>query len=136
MPLLTPAVLSLMLLGTAPGGPTPVASQETIAASPPQAMPVTLTPELSAPMFHGTVHLIDRRALHVTIRTDFGRLVPVKVGSCEIIQRLRIGDRVRLDVDAQGIVRAMEKPNAGPSADPGMPIPSARQPDSCPEAVT
>lgn len=136
MSLLTPAVLSLMLLGTALGGPTPVPSQETIAASPPQAMPVTLTPELSAPMFHGTVHLIDRQALRVTVRTDFGRLVPVKVGSCEIIQWLRIGDRVRLDVDAQGIVRALEKPGEGSASAPGMPLPSARQPDRCPEAVT
>jgi hypothetical protein len=135
MPLPTPAVLSLILLGSALGVPTPGLSQETIAASPPQARPVTLTPELSAPMFHGTVHLIDRQALRVTIRTDFGRLVPVTVGSCQIIQWLQIGDRVRLDVDAQGIVRALEKPTGGPSATPGTPLPSGWQPDRCPEAA-
>lgn len=136
MPLPTLAVLSLILLGSALGNPAPVVSQETTVASPSQAMPVTLTPELSAPMFHGTVHLIDRQALRVTIRTDFGRLVPVSVGSCRIIQRLKIGDRVRLDVDAQGIVRALEKPHAGPSPAPGLPLPSGWQPDHCPEAAT
>jgi hypothetical protein len=61
-------------------------------------------------MFLGTVQAIDREALRVTIRTDFGRLVPLTVERCEIIQRLRIGDRVRLDVDAQGVVRALETP--------------------------
>jgi len=133
MPRLTPAVLGLMLLGTALGDPAP--AQETLAAPVPQAIPVTLTPELSAPMFHGTVHLIDRQALRVTIRTDFGRLVPVTVGNCNIIHRLQIGDRVRLDVDAQGIVRALEKPGAGSPATPGTPLPSSWQPDRCRETA-
>jgi hypothetical protein len=53
-----------------------------------------------------------------------------------MIQWLQIGDRVRLDVDAQGIVRALEKPHAGSSATPGMPLPSGWQPARCPEAAT
>lgn len=136
MPPLTPAILILMLLGAVPGGPALALPQVTIAASSPQALPVNLTPELSAPMFHGTVQLIDRQALRVTIRTDFGRLVPVTVGNCQIIQWLQIGDRVRLDVDSQGIVRALEKPHAGPPAAPGLPLPSGWQPGHCPEAAT
>ena len=97
----------------------------------PQTTPVALTPELSAPMFHGVVQAIDRSALRVTIRTDFGRLVPVAVDSCDLIQGLQIGDRVRLAVDTQGIVYALEST--------GAPLPTAldrslsanRPPASC-----
>jgi hypothetical protein len=101
MPVIALTVIGLILLGNVLAGEP---------AAPPSAHPVNLQTELSAPMFHGTVQAIDREALRVTIRTDFGRLVPVTVERCEIIQRLRIGDRVRLDVDAHGVVRALATP--------------------------
>ena len=102
MPALALTVIGLTLLGNAfVGEPFE-----------PYAGLVNLQTELSAPMFHGTVQAIDRDALRVTIRTDFGRLVPVTVERCAIIQRLRIGDRVRLDVDAQGVVRALKTPRS------------------------
>jgi hypothetical protein len=117
MPVIALIVVGLMLLGNvfAGGLSTPSQEQELTApasAAEPPARLVNLQTELSAPMFHGTVQAIDREALRVTIRTDFGRLVPVTVERCEIIQRLRIGDRVRLDVDAQGVVRALETPRS------------------------
>lgn len=102
----------------------------------PKAQPVSLQTEISAPMFHGTILTIDRTALRVTIRTDFGRLVPVAVGNCKTIQHLRIGDHVRLDVDAQGIVRAMKKTGAHLATTPNAPTPSAWQPGPCPETAT
>ena len=136
MPLLTLAVLGLMLLGTLLGTPAPVPSQEPRAASAPQPVPVALTPELSEPMFHGTVDSIDPAALRVTIRTDFGRLVPVAIASCDLLRRLQIGDRVRLDVDPQGVVRALDKTGAVASTAPTTLTPSAEQAGRCPETAT
>jgi hypothetical protein len=101
-----------------------------------KAQPVILHTEISAPMFHGTVRAIDRAALRVTVQTDFGRLVPVTVESCEILQWLRIGDHVRLDVDAQGVVHALEKTGASRTTAPNTLTPSAWQPGRCPEAST
>lgn len=102
----------------------------------PHVQPVNLKPEISAPMFHGTIRMIDRTTLRVTIRTDFGRLVPVAVESCEMIQWLRIGDHVRLDVDVQGIVRGLEKIGAHLSTGSNTLTPSAWKPGRCPEAST
>ncbi len=102
----------------------------------PHVQPVNLKPEISAPMFHGTIRMIDRTTLRVTIRTDFGRLVPVAVESCEMIQWLRIGDHVRLDVDVQGIVRGLEKIGTHLSTDLNTPTPTAWKPGRCPEAST
>lgn len=136
MPLLALTVLGLMLLGTLLSAPAPVPTQEPEAASAPQPVPVTLTPELSAPMFHGTVDSIDPVALRMTIRTDFGRLVPVTIASCDLLRRLRIGDRVRLDVDAQGAVRALDTTGAVVSVAPTTLISSTPQPDHCPETAT
>lgn len=136
MPLLTLAVLGLMLLGTVLGSPKPAPSQELAAVTAPQATPVALTPELSAPMFHGTVQAIDQNALRVTIQNDFGRLVPVAVESCDLIQGLQIGDRVRLAVDAQGLVYALETTGASLPSTPDKPVSSARLPGHCPETAT
>jgi len=135
MPLLTLAVLGLMLLGTVLGSPKPAPSQEPVATTAPQTTPVALTPELSAPMFHGVVQAIDGHALRVTIRTDFGRLVPVAVESCDLIRGLQIGDRVRLAVDAQGTVYALETTGAPPSPAQDRPVSSDRQPAPCQETT-
>ncbi len=140
MPLLALTVVGLMLLGNLFSGVLSAPSQELIvsaeAAQPaaPYAHPVNLQTEMSASMFHGTVQAIDGETLRVTVRTDFGRLVPVALESCEIIQRLRIGDRVRLDVDVQGVVRALEKTDSYLAKDPQMPNASARTNGRCPEA--
>lgn len=132
--------ISLLLIGSALESVTPAPAQEPartpLVQSAPQARPINLETEISAPMFHGTVHTIDRATLRVTIRTDFGRLVPVAVESCEIIHWLHIGDRVRLDVDTQGIVRALEKTGAYLATVPNTPIPSAWLPGRCPEPST
>lgn len=140
MALLGLTVLGLMLMGILTTQPPPSSATEAMpvpASSPaPQAQPVNLQAELSGPMFHGTVHTIDRTALRVTIRTDFGRVVPVTVDSCDMLQWLRIGDHVRLDVDAQGIVRALEKTEAVLTTAPGAPAPSAWVPGRCPETST
>lgn len=136
MPLLALTVLGLMLLGSLLGSPAPVPSQEPETVSAPQPVPVTLTPELSASMFHGTVDTIDPAALRATIRTDFGRLVPVTIPSCDLLRRLRIGDRVRLDVDAQGVVRAIDETGAVVSIAPETRLPSAPPPDRCTETAT
>ncbi len=139
MPLLALTVVSLMLLGGVFAGQPPAPAQELItpteAAQPaaPYAHPVNLQTEMSASMFHGTVQAIDGDTLRVTVRTDFGRLVPVALESCEIIQRLRIGDRVRLDVDAQGTIRALEKTDSYLARDPQTPNSSARTNGRCPE---
>ncbi len=115
MPVLALAVVGLILLGNlfsdAPSTPTSelIAPAEAAQPAAPYAHSVDLQTELSAPMFHGTVQAIDRETLRVTIRTDFGRLVPVALENCEIIQRLNVGDRVRLDVDAQGVAHVLEK---------------------------
>jgi hypothetical protein len=131
---------SLLLIGSALGSVASAPAQEPartpLVQSAPQARPINLETEISAPMFHGTVHSIDRATLRVTIRTDFGRLVPVSVKSCEIIRRLHIGDHVRLDVDTQGIVRALEKTGAHLAATPNTPVPSAWLPGRCPETST
>lgn len=131
---------SLLLIGSALGSVAAAPAQEPartpLVQSVPPARPVNLKTELSAPMFHGTVHTIDRATLRVTIRTDFGQVVPVAVESCEIIHWLRIGDRVRLDVDMQGIVRALEKTGAYLATVPNTSIPSAWLPGRCPETST
>lgn len=130
---------SLLLIGSALGSTAAAPAQEParapLAQSVPQARPINLETELSASMFHGTVHTIDRATLRVTIRTDFGRLVPVAVANCEIIHWLHTGDRVRLDVDTQGIVRALEKTGAYLATVPNTPIPSGSLPGRCPEAA-
>ncbi len=131
---------SLLLIGSALGSAASAPAQEPAltlrAQSVPHARPVNLEPDISAPMFHGTVHTIDRATLRVTIRTDFGRMVPVAVESCDIIQRLRLGDHVRLDVDAQGVVRALEKTGAYRATVPNTSTPPAWRPGRCPEAST
>jgi len=131
---------SLMLIGSALGSVASAPAQEPARAplvqSALQARPINLETELSAPMFHGTVHAIDRATLRVTIRTDFGRLVPVAIASCEIIHWLHTGDRVRLDVDTQGIVRALEKTGTYLATVPNSPIPSDSLPGQCPETST
>ena len=140
MPLLGLTILSLMLMGgmtsqsLAPSAQAPAPASGFPSA--PQAQPVNLQTEISAPMFHGTVRAIDQATLRVTIRTDFGRVVPVTVGSCEIIQWLRIGDHVRFDVDAQGIVHTLEKTGAHLTTNPNTRTPSAWVPNRCPEAST
>ena len=140
MPLLGLTMLSLMLMG----GMTPQSlapSTQAPAPAPgfpsaPQAQPVNLQAEISAPMFHGTVHAIDRMTRRVTIRTDFGQVVPVTVGSCEIIQSLRIGDHVRFDVDTQGVVYTLEETGAHLATNPNTLAPSTWAPDRCPETST
>jgi len=131
---------SLLLIGSALGSAASAPAQEPAptlrAQSAPHVRPVTLESDISAPMFHGTVHTIDRATLRVTIRTDFGRLVPVAVESCDIIQRLRLGDHVRLDVDTQGVVRALEKTGAYRATVPNPSLPPARLSGRCPEAST
>lgn len=134
------AATSLLLIGSAlesvASAPVQEPARTPLVQSAPQARPVNLETEISAPMFHGTVHTIDRATLRVTIQTDFGRLVPVAVESCEIIHWLRIGDRVRLDVDTQGIVRALEKTGAYLATVPNTSVPSAWLPGRCPEPST
>ena len=131
---------SLLLIGSALGSVASAPAQEPahtpFMQSAPHARPINLEAEISAPMFHGTVHIIDRATLRVTIRTDFGRWVPVAVESCEIIHRLHICDRVRLDVDTQGIVRALEKTGAYRATTPNTRIPSGSLPGRCPEIST
>jgi len=133
-------VTGLLLIGSALGSGASAPAQEPApmlrAQSAPHVWPINLEPDISAPMFHGTVHTIDRATLRVTIRTDFGRLVPVAVESCDIIQRLRLGDHVRLDVDAQGVVRALEKTGAYRATVPNTSTRSAWLPGRCPEAST
>ena len=140
MTLIGLAILVLMLTGILTSEPPHSYAVEAVpvpVSSPvPQAQPVNLQAEMSGPMFHGTVHSIDRVTLRVTIRTDFGRVVPVTVDSCDMLQWLRIGDHVRLDVDAQGIVQALEKTGAVLTAAPGAPAPSAWKPGRCPEIST
>lgn len=136
MPLPALAVLALMLLGTVLGNPTPAPSQEPAAVAPPAATPVALTPELSAPMFQGIVQAVDRQALRVTIHTDFGRVVPLAVESCDVIDGLRIGDRVRLAMDAQGIVYAIEAQGPSPSRASDPRRSSSRRPGRCQETAT
>lgn len=131
---------SLLLLGSALGSVASAPAQEPArtppAQSAPHARPINLETDISALMFHGTVRTIDRATLRVTIRTDFGRVVPVAVESCEIIHWLHIGDHVRLDVDTQGIVRALEKTGADLATAPNTPVPSAWLPGRCPETST
>jgi len=121
------AIVGLILMGILTSQPADPSTGEAVPApvsSPaPQAQPVHLHAEMSGPMFHGTVHTIDRTTLRVTIRTDFGRVVPVTVVSCDMLQWLRIGDHVRLDVDAQGIVQVLEKTGAVLTTAPGAPAP-------------
>lgn len=130
---------SLLLIGSALGSVASASAQEPartpLVQSAPHARSINLETELSSPMFHGTVHAIDRATMRVTIRTDFGRFVPVAVASCEIIHWLRTGDRVRLDVDTQGIVRALEKTGTYLATVPNSPIPSDSLPGCCPEAA-
>jgi len=142
MPLLALTVISLMLLGNlfsgTPSAPTSelIAPAETAQPAAPYAHPVNLQAELSAPMFHGTVQAIDRETLRVTVRTDFGRLVPVALENCEIVQRLNVGDRVRLDVDAQGVVRTLEKTDSHLAEALRAPRSATRTNGRCPEAST
>lgn len=135
MPLLTFAVLALMFLGSVLGNPGPAPSQEPATLPAPEPRPAAMRPELSASMFHGIVRAIDWRSLRVTIQTDFGRVVPVAVESCDIIEGLEIGDRVRLAVDTRGIVYAMEA--QGPSSRSATsPASSSRPTGRCQETVT
>lgn len=131
---------SLLIIGSVLGSVASVPAQEPARTSrlqsAPQARSINLETEISAPMFHGTIYTIDLATLRVTIRTDFGRLVPVAVESCEIIHRLHIGDHVRLDVDTQGIVRALEKTSSYSTSAPNTPTPSAWLPGRCPETST
>lgn len=135
MPLLTFAVLALMFLGSVLGNPKPAPSQESAALTAPEPRPAAMTPELSASMFHGIVRSIDWQALRVTIQTDFGRVVPVAVESCDVIEGLKIGDRVRLAVDTRGIVYAMEaqSPSSRSSTSPAS---SVRPTGHCRETIT
>jgi hypothetical protein len=133
MPILQLTAIGTLLLGSILGNPASAPAPS--AHITPKAQPVILQTEISAPMFHGTVRAIDRAALRVTVQTDFGRLVPVAVGNCEILQRLHIGDHVRLDVDAQGVVRALEKTGVSRATVPNT-APPARQPGRCPESST
>lgn len=140
MVLLGLAFVGLMLTGILTAQPPPSSAGEAVpvsSSSPAaQAQPVSLQIEISGPMFQGTVHTIDRAALRVTIRTDFGRVVPVTVDSCDMLQGLRIGDHVRLDVDAQGIVQALEKAGAVLATAPGAPASSTLVSSRCPETST
>jgi hypothetical protein len=117
------------LLGNQASAPAqdPAQHSEPAVHSPDLTRPVNLRTEISAPMFRGTVFAIDRTTLRVTVRTDFRRLAPGAVEHCEALARLRIGDRVRLDVDVQGIVQALEKTGARRTAAP------ARKTGHCPE---
>ena len=133
MPILPLTAIGALLAGSMLGNPASAPAPSAHATD--RAQPVILQTEISAPMFHGTVRTIDRTALRVTVQTDFGRLVPVAVGSCEVIQQLRIGDHVRLDVDAQGVVRALEKTGAALTTVPNTHTPPARQPGRCPETA-
>jgi hypothetical protein len=139
MPLLALTVISLMFLGSlfsgVPSAPTSelIAPAEAVESAAPSAQPVNLQTEISAPMFHGTVQAIDRETLRVTVLTDFGRLVPVALENCEIVQRLNVGDRVRLEVDAQGVVRALEKTDSHLAKDPQTPGSPAMMNGRCPE---
>jgi hypothetical protein len=134
MPIQHLTAIGTLLLGSILGNPASAPAPS--AHITPKAQPVILHTEISAPMFHGTVRAIDRTALRVTVQTDFGRLVPVAVGSCEILQRLHIGDHVRLDVDVQGVVRALEKTGAARAMAPTTRTPLTWQPGRCPEAST
>lgn len=137
MPILALAVISLMLAGhllghampSPPLEPRPVTAPVQVSA--PAVRPVALQADLSAAMFHGTVHAIDRTALRVTIHTDYGRFILITVQNCKLLLRLKSGDRVRLDVDAQGAVRTLGM--TGPSAPdmPGMPDPSVQPEEHC-----
>jgi hypothetical protein len=133
-------VTSLLLIGSALGNASAAPAQEPartpLMQSAPLILPINIEPEISAPMFYGTVRAIDRATLRVTIRTDFGRVVPVAVESCESIHWLRVGDRVRLDVDTQGIIRALDKTGAYLATVPNVPAPSAWLPGRCPEPST
>jgi hypothetical protein len=130
MPIPPLTAIGALLVGGLLGNPIngPAAAMQA-----PEVRPVNLRTEMSAPMFRGTVQAIDRTALRVTVQTDFGRLVPVAVGSCDILSRLRVGDRVRLDVDAQGIVRRLNNAGAYFSTTPN-PLAAAQKPGPCPEA--
>ncbi len=134
MTILPLTAIGALFVGSMLGNPTsgPAPAMQTA----PEAQPVNLRTEMSAPMFQGRVHAIDRAALRVTIQTDFGRLVPVAVESCDILNRLRIGDRVHLDVDAQGIVRRLDKTGAHFSTTPNPRVSSSRKPGPCPETST
>jgi hypothetical protein len=134
MPILPLTAMGALLLGSMLGNPASAPAPS--AHITPKAQPVILHTEISSPMFHGTVRAIDRAALRVTVQTDFGRLVPVAVESCEILLQLRIGDHVRLDVDAQGVVRALEKTGAARTTAPNTRTPAARQPGRCQETST
>jgi hypothetical protein len=115
MPILALTILTLMLGGALmerpADKPQPAVQEHQVQSGtlPPHTHLATLHPELSAPMFHGTVQSIDRTTLRVTIRTDFGRLVFATMENCERLFTLRPGDRVRLDVDPRGTVRTVEK---------------------------
>jgi hypothetical protein len=142
MPVFALTVISLMLAGSLFGNqaagpsPEPAAGRLETARTAPAALPVSLRTELSASMFHGTVVTIDRVALHVTIRTDFGRTVAVPVETCDMIQGVRAGDRVRLDVDAQGVVRLQEKTGGYRTTAPDVFAPAVSLPGHCPETST
>ncbi len=135
MPLLTLAVLGLMLLGAVLGSPAPVPSQQPVAVAAPQTLPAPPTPERSAPMMHGVVQAIDPSALHVTIRTDVGRLVPVLIESCDLLEGLKIGDRVRLAMDTQGTVYALETTGTPLSSASDQAASPHRPPGPCQETT-
>ncbi len=135
MPFLTFAVLGLMLLGTLFGQPKPAPSQAAASMAAPQTSPAEPTPEPSTPMLYGVVQAIDRSALRVTIRTEIGRLVPVTVDSCDLIQELQVGDRVRLAMDTQGIVYALEFTGVPLTSAPDQSLSSSRRPTPCQETA-
>lgn len=136
MPILALTVVGLMLVGQLaaheapkpPQEPYPVTAPAQVSTPADVLAPLALQADLSAAMFHGTVHAIARTNLRVTILTDYGRFVFIPVQSCERLLRLKPGDRVWLDVDAQGTVRVRGMTDPPASDMPGMPAPSPCSP--------
>ena len=135
MPLLALTVLGLLLLGVL-GSPRPSPPEQPVAVTVPQTAPVAPASELPPSMFHGTVQAIDRHALHITIRTDIGGLIPVTIDTCDLLQGMQIGDQVRLAVNAQGTAYALETTGASLSTVPDAPVSSALRSGQCPEVAT
>lgn len=60
-------------------------------------------------MFHGMIEGRNPAVLSVTIKTNFGQMLPFSTSEGEVIKGVEKGDRVGIVVNALGIVVQLQK---------------------------